>query len=340
MTRFIRAHPALSYFALAFAISWTGILLVIHGGPIPAPSEDVKQLFMPVYLAMLAGPSVAGIVLTALTAGTTGLRDYRARLLKWRVAPASYVIALLTAPVALALTAFILTRFSSAFIPAVFASSSGPIDPMGPIRSENLNSFVLTGLAVGLGAGFFEELGWTGFAIPTLLKRHSALWTGVVLGTIWGAWHFLAVFWGSARDFGGSAIPVFLIVALFSFLPPYRVLMVRLYERTGSLLVAILMHASLTASMIILGSSIKGTQSIVFNLTFAAVLWLIAAVMVRVGDLPARARSASNSEQLVHRQFTIVENPFKLTHNQRMNHSAEYSERQRVNDAIVDGGAG
>src|SRR4029079_14635814 len=145
MTRFIRAHPALSYFALAFAISWTGILLVIHGGPIPAPSEDAKQLFIPVYLAMLAGPSVAGIVLTALTAGTTGLRDYRARLPKWRAGPASYAIALLTAPVALALTAFILTRLWGAFTPALFAPPPAQREPMGPIRSENLNSFVLTG---------------------------------------------------------------------------------------------------------------------------------------------------------------------------------------------------
>jgi hypothetical protein len=48
-------------------------------------------------------------------------------------------------------------------------------------------------------------------------------------------WHFLAVWWGSARSFGSVPVPLFLIVALFTFLRPYRVLMVRVDERTGSL---------------------------------------------------------------------------------------------------------
>ena len=38
----------------------------------------------------------------------------------------------------------------------------------------------------------------------------------------------------------------------FSFLPAYRVLMVWVYDRTGSVLVAMLMHVSLTASTLIL----------------------------------------------------------------------------------------
>ena len=132
---------------------------------------------------------------------------------------------------------------------------------------------MLLGLAVGLGAGIFEELGWTGFAIPTLLRRVTVVSTGVIVGVLWGAWHFLAVWWGSADAFGPVSVPLFLLVGLFSFLPPYRVMMVRVYARTGSLLVAILMHASLTSSMIILGPPVKGTQSLIYDLAFAGVLW-------------------------------------------------------------------
>ena len=263
----------MSYFTLAFAISWGGILAVLRGGPIPAPADDARRLFGLVYFAMLAGPSVAGLAMTAMVGGASGLRDYRSRLLKWRLAPVWYALAILTAPFALALTSLVLSQFSSDFVPAVFGS--GPIDPAGPIQANDITTLLLLATAVGIGAGFFEELGWTGFAIPTLLPRLGAVAVGVLVGVLWGAWHFLAVWWGSARSFGSVPVPLFMLVALFTFLPPYRVLMVRVYERTGSLLIGILMHASLTAGMIVLGPAIKGTQSVIYNLSFAAMLWLI-----------------------------------------------------------------
>ena len=43
---FIKSHPLLSYFALAFAISWGGMLLIIGGpGAIPATAEETTKLF-------------------------------------------------------------------------------------------------------------------------------------------------------------------------------------------------------------------------------------------------------------------------------------------------------
>jgi len=273
----IRNHPVASYFLLAFAISWVGILVVIRGGAIPAPAEEAHRLFVAVYLAMLAGPSIAGIAMTAITAGVAGLRDYRTRLLKWRVALIWYAVALLTAPLALVLTLVALSS-SGDFVPAFLGT--GVIDPAGPIQTDNIKTLLLAGLSVGIGAGFFEELGWTGFAIPTLLKRIGGVATGLVVGVLWGAWHFLAVWWGSASSFGSVPVPLFLLVALFTFLPPYRVLMVRVYERTGSLLIGILMHASLTSSMIVLGPAVTGAGSVIYDLAFATTLWVIVAVVM------------------------------------------------------------
>jgi len=295
MRSLIRRHRATCYFALAFAISWGGIFAVVRGGAFPAPPEEAHRLFALVYFAMLAGPALAGLAMTVLVDGMSGLRDYRARLLKWRVAPVWYAVALLTAPLALLLTWTALSAFSADFAPALLGS--GTIDPAGPVQADNVKSFLLLAVAVGIGAGFFEELGWTGFAIPTLLPRLTTLSTGLIVGLLWGAWHFLAVWWGSANAFASVPVPFFLLVALFSFLPPYRVLMIRVYERTGSLLVGILMHASLTASMIIFGPSIKGAQSIVYNLAFATTLWAIAAAVLASDRMrrPAPRHSASHA---------------------------------------------
>ena len=286
MRSFLRRYPAASYFALAFSISWAGIFVVIRGGPIPAPTAEAHRLFGLVYLAMLAGPAIAGIAMTGVVGGRAGLRDYRARLLHWRVDIRWYAIALLTAPLALLLTSTVLSQVSNDFIPAILGA--GPIDPAGPIQGTSVSSVVLLGLAVGIGAGLFEELGWTGFAIPMLRRRLTALSTGLLVGLLWGAWHFLAIWWGSGDAFGRVAVPLFLLVALFSFLPPYRVLMVKVYARTGSLLIGILMHASLTASMIILGPPVKGTQSLIYDLAFATVLWgIVTAVLARGVALPS-----------------------------------------------------
>ena len=50
--------------------------------------------------------------------------------------------------------------------------------------------FVVTGHAnmAGLMVGIFEELGWTGFAIPRLRLRYNVFTTGIIVGLVWGAW--------------------------------------------------------------------------------------------------------------------------------------------------------
>ena len=133
---------------------------------------------------------------------------------------------------------------------------------------------------MGLGAGFFEELGWTGFAVPGLRLRHGVLSTGLIVGLLWGAWHFLVTLWGSGSSSGALSLVLFLFVALFSFLPPYRLLMVWVYDRTGSLLVSMLMHASLTASVLVLGPlAITGVPLLAYDLVLAAALWIIVAAL-------------------------------------------------------------
>src|SRR5215212_10077124 len=267
----VKSHPVVSYFALVFAISWGGVLTVVGVGPggFPGTKEQSEMLFPFVYLAMLVGPSVTGIVLTGLLYGRSGLRELLSRLLKWRVGARWQAVAILTAPLLYIAVLLVLALASPVFLPSIFVSDEKP-------------TLLLFGIAVGLGAGFFEELGWTGFAVPTLLRlRHGVLGTGLIVGVLWGAWHFLTTFWGSGTASGALSLAILVPGVLFAIgiLPAYRVLMVWVYDRTGSLLVAMLMHASLTASMFILAPLVTGVAIVTSVLVWAAVLWVVVAAI-------------------------------------------------------------
>src|SRR5215212_3895416 len=176
---FTKKHPLLSFYALAFAIIWGGLIMVV-GGPseIPGSPEKFETRFGLVLLAWLAGPSVAGILLTGLLYGRAGLREFRSRLLMWRVGARWYAVALLTAPLSMMAVLLVLSLVSPEYLPRIFTAS-------------DRTALLLMGIAVGLTAGIFEELGWTGFAVPTLLRRmrYGVLSTGLIVGVPWAVWH-------------------------------------------------------------------------------------------------------------------------------------------------------
>jgi len=127
-----------------------------------------------------------------------------------------------------------------------------------------------------------EELGWTGFAVPRLRLRYTAFTTALIVGLLHGTWHFLIAFWAGGSFSGGQWATYLLGILAFYLgaLPAYRVLMVWVYDRTGSLLVAMLTHASLTASTLILQPrDVAGMRALTYDLVLAASLWLLIAAL-------------------------------------------------------------
>ncbi len=279
---FALRRPAVTYFVLTFAISWGGVLLVIGGsGEISNPTPTNDPRFAYALLAMLAGPSVAGVLLTGLVDGRTGLRRLLFRMAKWRAGARWYAVALLTAPLLMTATLYTLSLTSPVFLPGI-------------LTTGDKVTVLLAGLAVGLAAGVFEELGWTGFAIPTLRLRYGVLTTGLIVGVLWGAWHLLTnVFWARSASAGELSLPVYLSASVFGvvagYLPAFRVLMVWVYDRTGSVLVAMLMHASVTASLLILNPvAISGVVLLAYSFALAVMVWgVVAAVVISSRRLSA-----------------------------------------------------
>jgi uncharacterized protein len=257
-----KRHPILIYFALTFALSWGSWLLLTGGAPMRSDPR-----FMFIVLAAPIAPAIAGLLMTGLTAGRAGYRELLARLFRWRVQTRWYGAALLPAPLVAIMTAVLIavSQRSPEFLPAIFTTA----DPFG---------LLIPGIIGGLLVGLCEELGWTGFAIPHLRLRYGVLTTGLLVGVVWGAWH--APLFSRSDSFAGALPLLLLLVQLFSWLPAYRVLMMWVYDHTGSLLVVILMHVSLAATSIIFAPpAISDMQSLTSILVSAVIWWLLVAVV-------------------------------------------------------------
>lgn len=280
---FVRSQPVLSYFALVFAISWGGVLILGAPYGMPTTSEQFENRWPIVFVPYFLGPTAASIFLTGLIYGRAGFHELLSHLLQWRVDIRWYAVALLTAPLLVTPILFVLSLTSPVFLPNVFTTA------------DRL-SLILSGIMIGLvEGGFLEELGWTGFAIPEMRRRYSVFNTGLIVGILWGLWHLLPTFWGSGDSSGTFSLSLFLPPCFFymAVLPAYRVLIVWVYDRTGSLLVAMLMHASLTAStLFILLPKATGVSLMIYYLVFAAVLWLVVAVVQRRQTLLRQERGA------------------------------------------------
>jgi hypothetical protein len=85
MATLIRRHPLLAYYFLTFAFSWGGFVLVVGPAALLNTNWQAEGKFLGAVMTMLAGPSIAGLLLTGLVDGRAGYRDLLLRLRKWRV---------------------------------------------------------------------------------------------------------------------------------------------------------------------------------------------------------------------------------------------------------------
>jgi membrane protease YdiL (CAAX protease family) len=259
---FITRHPVLMYIAVVFGISWGGGLAIVGPGGLPLHWKQLASLGPWLFVAMLAGPSLAAVLLTGLLYGRAGFRDLVARLLRWRVGWMWYALALL--PIVVTATmSLLLALVSEDFRPAIIDAS----DKTGILAAAG---------GIGVMFAFCEEIGWTGFATPQLRARHGLFATGLTLGVVWGAWHF-PLFWESG-SFSGALPFALLLARLFSWLPPLRGLMVWLYDNTKSLPVVMVTHTALVVSQLtLLAEPLAGDRLLLHMSVFVVALWLLLA---------------------------------------------------------------
>lgn len=221
-------HPVLAFTVLAYAISWICWL------PLLADRQDWVSWSASPYLHLWGslGPAVAALVLTAAIAGRSGVSDILRRTVAWRGRLGWLALAVL-GPLAVFGIAVLVARVVDGVWPDLSrfgASTEYPGLPLAVYWAANLVFY-----------GYGEEIGWRGFAQPTLQRKRSALRAAIIVSVIWAAWH-LPLFGITATY---RAMPAIGFVGFyFSLLIAAFVLAWMYLGSRGSILVVAVFHAA------------------------------------------------------------------------------------------------
>jgi membrane protease YdiL (CAAX protease family) len=268
----IQRRPVLCFFAIVYALAGLALAVIglphLSGGSHRGGSASALAVF-PV---MVVGVGLAGVGVTAATGGRPALRELWAR---WQrpVRHRWYLVVLVPPICILAVLGLLHVFVSPKFTPQLF----------------------LFGIAAGVFAGFCEEFGWTGFAYPRMSSRLGALRGALLLGLLWGLWHFPVVdSLGAASPHGRYFLEFF--AAFVAMLVALRALIAWLYTNTGSIRLAQSLHASSTGFLVVLGAGgVSAGQEVLWYAGYAAVLWLVVGVVVALcgRTLVVRRRAAT-----------------------------------------------
>jgi membrane protease YdiL (CAAX protease family) len=222
----VKEHPIITYFVLAYAISW------IIVAPLVASAQGLIDVPIPFALHYLNdyAPLLAAIITTAVASGRAGLRELFRRMIKWRVG-LGWVLVAAFSPLVLFGIATGIVVFSMGD-PAPDLSLLGTIAYLPYLGWFGWIFWILT-------AGIGEESGWRGYALPKLQNNMSALSATLIVTLFWVGWHLPRFFYYDGyMDQGFSVLPL----AAHGFLA-LAIVLAWLYNSTrGSILMVVLFH--------------------------------------------------------------------------------------------------
>lgn len=254
--RMFLLYPTSMFCLLTIAVSWLGAFCLV--AQYIFRSEHIPKFSgLMMFPVMLLGPAFSGLFITWATEDASGVKMLLHRMTIWRCSWQWYAV--LVIPAALILATLALFK--------VFDS---------PVYTPNM---FFVGSAFGIIAGFVEETGWTGFALPRLCRTYSTFTSAVCLGLVWSAWHIPVIdYLGTATPHGGWWLEYFLA---FSFaMTAIRILIAWLFANTGSLLLAQLMHATSTGALVVLSPPrVSAAQEAFWYAVYGCLLWLVVALI-------------------------------------------------------------
>ena len=275
-------HPIWAYLVVAYVFSWALWSVLVVTTPPGAMQEGISPTF--IVLAMLGGigPSLAGIVTTAIVDGKDGLRDLFARSGRWRVGIGWYAAALLITPLVALATLVVEKALGMPTATLKEMSGSLPISIIWPILA-----------ALG------EEFGWRGFYLPRLQKRHTALSSSIIVAVAWGLWHIPTQVL-AFRQYGLLVIFAYVFVVHIVAVTAQVTVMTWVHNNAKqSLLMMILFHFGLTSTtMLLFPLSMSVKEGLRHQLIYAALYWLVALFVVATAGPKRLVRESRSGQEI------------------------------------------
>jgi membrane protease YdiL (CAAX protease family) len=219
---------------------------------------------------------VAAFVMSAVVGRGAAVKDLLSRMARWRVAPLWYLVAL--SP---------LLFFAVAAVAMAATGSGWPdLGELGMFASLPVVAAPVMWLLL-LVAGFAEETGWRGFAVPEMLKTRSFLSTALVIGLLWAMWHIPSMFFiDSYRQMGIAMFPMFTIAIVCG-----SIFLAWLYRATGG---SVLMVAVWHGTYNLVSGTAAAHGLVAAVVTTGLMMWAVLIVVVEVRKW-LRARRASTA---------------------------------------------
>ena len=303
ITNSIRKNQLISFFILAFILSWlvylipefssislfgvalAAIIISAINKPQIIGKHNLKRwitflitfiitlialyVISPTYSLTIIEIIISSFIVAYIISGglsnVKGVRELLSKLYIWRVNVKWYIFVIIIVPIIYFLISIISDLFSGQ--PVQFQYTISGLIPFF-IFTLFLNSFE-------------EEIGWRGFALPHLQNHYSPLIASLILGVIWTIWHFPNYIPQLLSD--GAIIFTILCLAKFLLIIPITFIYTWVYNHTrGSLLLVILLHAigNFSVGLVLSPTLTSFTGLIIFDVINGIIFSIIAVTII------------------------------------------------------------
>jgi hypothetical protein len=268
-------NPIVQFTGITFLISWSiWIPLLIWSQSNPGfftTTSGIPTLLTVVQTLGAAAPSIAAIFTIRTRYGKEALEKVFKKYTEWKQPLVLVVMSILLLPLIHVVALFAVYVFEGSVIWQDEATPIGEI-----VTSSGWIALVFTVPTVFvtnlLSSPLLEELGWRGFLLPKLQEKFSALHASLIVGGIWGVWHF--PLW---LIYGDNLVLTLGMIILTSVIYTW------LFNSTsGSMLIVLFFHSSanLALNLINVPSYIGTTDFESLPLYQLAILFVVVVVVV------------------------------------------------------------
>lgn len=219
-----------AFFLLTFIYSWLLWLpFVLAGIGIVKYTDTLVALRMPMVSVGAFAPLLSAVTLIARQHGWSEVKKYVLQVFNLRVKARYYVLAFLV-PLIVTAAAHYTANFTGIDnLPRTFLPENLPI----PAIILSVPYFLL----VLIAGGGQEEFGWRGYAQEPLQERFGVIGGSIVLGIVWGLWHFPLWLMGDPHSY-------YPFLAFVFFTIGQSLILACLYNASGKkLIIPMIIHA-------------------------------------------------------------------------------------------------